>query len=205
MAAGTGKVLGVLLVLYLASSHQGRQARSSSRSSKGRRDPTPPVGTGHQVPLKLTGGDDFAAWVRPRRALTVVDLATMDPPVDPAAVDDVATALLAQWARETNKGRAEFNFNLGGWSARDGDDFHTATDGPASGFSWTAYPDLPTAIEDQVKRLAVGFPSAWATLLADPRSSAWIGELKRGGYFILDPEAYAQEWSALADEIRRLP
>lgn len=200
MTAGTSKVLGLLLVMLLASKSQGRSSSSASP-----RVSTPPVGSGEHVPLQQTGGHDFAAWLRTRRALTVVDLAALDPPVDPAVIDDVAVALLAQWAHETGKGESEFNYNLGGWTARPGDNFHTANDRlSGSAFRWTAYPDLPTAIEDQVKRLIVGFPSAWALLLANPRSSAWIAELGRRGYYTANADDYAQAWLALVAEIRRL-
>lgn len=200
MTAAASKVLGLLLVMLVASKSQGR-----SSSGTGARVSTPPVGTGEHVPIKQTGGHDFAAWLRQRLALTVIDLAALEPPVDPATIDDVARAIVAQWAHETGKGEAEFNFNLGGWTARAGDNFHTANDRlSGSAFRWTAYPDLPTAIEDQVKRLAVGFPSAWALLLAAPRSSAWIAELGRRGYFTANADDYAQAWLALLAEIRRL-
>ena len=175
------------------------------KSSSGRaRASTRPVGSGREVPLQHTGEDDFTLWVRHRRALVVVTLAALEPPV--TDVDDVATALVAQWAHETARGRAEFNYNLGGWTARKGDDFHAANDAQTgAAFRWTAYPDLPTAVDDQVKRLIVGFPTAWASLLASPSSSEWIADLGRAGYFTADPNAYARAVLALEQEIRRLP
>lgn len=196
-------LLGLLLVFLVASKEQGRQpARSGARV----RTTTPPVGTGTQRPLVRTGEDDFATWVTHRMALVVVTLAALEPPVDPANIDDVASALVAQWAHETDKGRAEFNYNLGGWTARAGDDFHAATDRlTGKAFRWTAYPDLPTAVDDQIKRLAVGYPRAWALLLASPRSSDWVLELGARGYFTASPAAYAAAVAALDDEIRRLP
>jgi hypothetical protein len=181
-------------------------SKSQGRSSSGggARASTLPVGSGQHVPLTHTGESDFALWVRHRMALAVVTLAALEPPV--VNVDDVAIALVAQWAHETAKGRAEFNYNLGGWTARRGDDFHTANDNlTGASFRWTAYPDLPTAVDDQIKRLIVGFPSAWASLLAAPSSTAWIGELARHGYFTADPNAYARAVSALEQEIRSLP
>jgi hypothetical protein len=158
------------------------------------------------VPIVRTGEDDFSLWSRTRLALVVVELGSLEPPIEPARIDDVATAIVAQWAHESAKGRAEFNYNLGGWTARKGDDFHTANDNQTgAAFRWTAYPDLPTAVEDQVKRLILGFPSAWALLVADPSSPAWIDELARGNYFTANPADYARAWASLVDEIRRLP
>lgn len=201
MSAGASKALGLLAVLLFASKAQGRTP-SSGRSGVS----TPPVGSGSQKPLTRTGEADFAEWVRHRFALAMIDLATLDPPVDTRSLGDVASALVGQWAHETARGRAEFNYNLGGWVARAGDDYHSANDRlTGRAFRWTAYPDLPTAVEDQIKRLAVGFPSAWAALLAAPRSSAWIDELARAGYFTADPAAYARACAALTDEIRRMP
>jgi hypothetical protein len=189
-----------LLLLLVASKAQGRSAPASRGAS------TPPVGTGRQLPTTHTGESDFALWTRERLALAVIDLSALEPPVDADKIDDVATALVAQWAHETAKGRAEFNFNLGGWTARSGDDFHTANDSlTGAAFRWTAYPDLPTAVEDQIKRLIVTFPSAWAMLLASPRSDGWIFELGRLNYYTASPADYARAWAALADEIRRLP
>lgn len=189
-------LLGLLLLYFTASKSQGRQPASGARSS------TPPVGSGRQVPVTRTGEDDFAAWVRHRLALAVVTVAALEV----EHVDDVAIALVAQWAHETGKGKAEFNFNLGGWTARKGDDFHTANDAlTGSSFRWTAYPDLPTAVDDQVKRLRLGFPHAWALLNAAPLSSEWIEELGRAGYYTADPTDYARAWQALDAEVRSLP
>ena len=201
MSTSSSTALGLVLLLLFASKAQGRSAPAGQR-----RTSTPPVGTGRQLPLERTGGDDFALWARERLALAVVDLASLEPPVDPTRIDDVAIAIVAQWAHETAKGRAEFNYNLGGWTARSGDDFHAATDRLSGrAFRWTAYPDLPTAVEDQIKRLAVGFPGAWALLLADPTSDAWIRELGRANYYTASPDDYARAWASLAQEIRRLP
>jgi hypothetical protein len=199
MGRAGSTLLGLLLVYFVASKSQGRQPTARSRRAS-----TLPVGTGREVPIKRTGEDTFEAWVRHRMALAVVTLAALEPPVE--KIDDVAIALLAQWAHETAKGRAEFNFNLGGWTARTGDDFHTANDRlTGSRFHWTAYPDLPTAVDDQIKRLIVGFPSAWALLLAAPLSSEWIEELGRAGYFTADPTDYARAWQALDAEVRSVP
>ena len=160
MAAATSKAIGLVVLLLLASKAQARTAPTGRTGLS-----TPPVGNGRQVPLERTGGDDFTTWARERLALAVIDLATFDPPVEPSKIDDVAIAIVAQWAHETAKGRAEFNYNLGGWTARSGDDFHAATDRlSGKAFRWTAYPDLPTAVEDQIKRLVLGFPKVWPTV-----------------------------------------
>lgn len=138
-------------------------------------------------------------------ALLLAALGGLEPPLVGKLADRVALALVAQWAHETNRGKAEFNFNLGGWVARPKDDYHEATD-RLSGkhFRWTAYPDLPTAVDDQLRRLIVTFPGAWATLLSAPESSAWIEELGRDGYYTADPRAYARAWAMHLTELRRM-
>ena len=73
-----------------------------------------------------------------------------------------------------------------------------------AGFRWTAYPDLPTAVEDQLHRLIVTFPSAWALLLAQPETSAWIEELGRRGYYTAPPGDYARAWGMQRVELGRM-
>lgn len=182
----------------------GADKRSSSRPPRPRAT-TPSSGIGLRVETKRTGEEPVQAWLRRRMALLLAALSGLEPPLTGALADRVALAILAQWAHETNRGKAEFNFNLGGWVARQRDDYHEAVD-RLSGkhFRWTAYPDLPTAIDDQLRRLILTFPGAWSSLLAAPESSAWIEELGRDGYYTADPRAYARAWAMHLTELRRM-
>jgi hypothetical protein len=158
-----------------------------------------PSGLAREVPIVRTGEADLVEWATRRLALTLAVLGALEPPVRGSRkADDVALALLAQWAHETDAGRAEYNFNLGGWTARKRDTFHTAPDrlSSAAGFRWTAYPDLPTAVEDQINRLIRTFPSAWGKLLQDPVGDGWVRELGRRGYYTAEINDYARAWAA---------
>lgn len=151
--------------------------------------PAPPVSHPElEVPRVLTGN---AAWFSDRMALA---LEVLGPNVPAAVLPDVALSIVAQWAHETARGKSEFCFNLGGWKARPKDHYFTGDDAGVS-FHWTAYRDLPNAVADQLQRLHDGFPSAWALLVAQPKSSAWVEELGRKGYYTQPPGDYARAWA----------
>jgi len=196
--------LGELLGLFLLFRGFGS---SSSSSSPAPSPATPDDGTrGQQVErVRTATGEDLATWVRRRLALSLVVLPELNVPTD--RLDRVALAIVSQWAHETNRGKSEFNFNLGGWRARKRDDYFAARDRltGAEVFRWTAYKDLPAAVEDQIRRLHSGFPSAWALLVANPESSAWITQLGAKGYYTADPAAYARAWAMQLTELRRIP
>lgn len=181
--------------------------RSATRP--GDRGATTPRGLppGNHVPRTPTGDADFITWFRRRRALCIAVLRNManendlpDPRLflSDRELDEVSLSILAQWAHETARGKSEFNFNLGGWRARRSDDFFTARDNLTPGtevFRWTAYPDLATAVDDQVHRLYRGFPNAFRSLLLEPGSSEWVEQLGRAGYYTADPREYARAWA----------
>ena len=198
-----GSSLLALLALVLLAQRGGATTRAPSSAPKG--PGLPSSGKGRRVPTRRTGEADPLEWFRRRMAITVPALGALEPPLVGARADRVALALVAQWAHETDRGRAEFNFNLGGWTARKRDDFHEAVDRLSqSHFRWTAYADLPTAIEDQIRRLILGFPRAWALLLAEPESSAWIEELGRAGYYTAPTSAYARAWAMQRTELGKV-
>lgn len=180
-------------------------ARSSSRTDA-RGPGLPSTGDGSQVPPVKTGDADSATWFRRRMALAIAVLRGLEPPVPDDLLDRVALSIVAQWAHETAIGKAEYNFNLGGWTARKNDNFHAARDrlSGKEGFRWTAYPSLPVAVEDQIKRLIVGYPSSWALLVAHPESSAWIEQLGRSGYYTAPIPDYARAWATRRAELGRL-
>jgi hypothetical protein len=162
-----------------------------------------PTGGGLEVPRVLTGGQPFQQWFAERFGLT---LEVLGPNVPDPMLRPIALSVVAQWAHETGRGRAEFNFNLGGWKARPGDRYFVAID-PQTGselFRWTAYADLPNAVHDQLRRLHDRYPSAWALLVSEPNTSRWVEELGRRGYYTANPANYARAWAANRAELGAL-
>jgi hypothetical protein len=157
-----------------------------------------------EVPRVRTGGDQLGTWFGDRFALALENLAGKVPD---HLLRAAALSLVSQWAHETGRGKAEFNFNLGGWTARKSDPFFSARDVQTPGkpvFKWTAYNDLPSAVADQVKRLVERFPTAFKLLAEQPHTSAWIEELGRRGYFTANPSNYARAWASNRAELERL-
>jgi hypothetical protein len=187
-----------LLWLAVAFFMRGGSSSSAPSSAPGSSSNTgPELGPALERPLQRTGEDDPIAWARRRFALIMAVLHTLEPPIPADKLRDIALSLLAQWAHETARGRSEFNFNLGGWTARKDDPFHVAKDvltSKTTPVRWTAYPDLGTAIEDQIRRLT-RFKTAWGMLVDEPVSSAWVEQLGRSGYYSARPADYARAWA----------
>ncbi len=161
--------------------------------------PAPPVSSPElERPRVVTG--NTPTWFRDRLALAIE---VLQPNVPNDVLGDVALSIVAQWAHETARGQSEFDFNLGGWKARKNDHYFTGDDAGVP-FRWTAYRDLPNAVADQLQRLHDGFPSAWALLVAQPKSSAWVEELGRKGYYTQPPGDYARAWAMHRAELGAL-
>jgi hypothetical protein len=182
---GLGALVGLFALLAL----------SSDSKQQGHGQGAPPggaSGSGREVTRLRTGDATESAWRQIRLPILVGTLSELGD-----LAGRVALSILAQWAHETNRGTHEFNYNLGGWHARRGEDYFTARDvqeGPAL-VHWSAYTDLPVAIRDQVRRLKAGFPSAWSLLVGSPESSAWVERLGKLGYYSSSPAAYATAWA----------
>jgi hypothetical protein len=158
-----------------------------------------------EVPRVKTGGEDWRAWARSRYDLLLSLIRASGYVADDATAQEIALSLLAQWAHETARGKAEWNNNLGGWRARKRDTYFTARDmmTPNSPlFRWTSYPDLTTAMTDQVMRLVKTFPRGAKLLLAEPKSSRWVEQLGRDGYYGANPAAYARAWATNRAELK---
>lgn len=170
--------------------------------------PAVPGGPGKEVPRVLTGGQPLREWFDARFALT---LEVLRPNVPADKLNDIALSVVAQWAHETGRGKSEFNFNLGGWRARKRDAYFVARDVQTGAelFRWTAYADLPNAVQDQLKRLHDTFPSAWTLLVTEPYNSRWVEELGKRGYYVAPPgrtkeqhiRAYVAAWGANRAEL----
>ncbi len=83
---------------------------------------------------------------------------------------------------------------------------------PTMKIRWTAYPDLPNAVHDQLRRLHDTFPSAWALLATEPNTSRWVEELGRKGYYVAPPgttqaqhiQNYTRAWASNRAELGSL-
>jgi hypothetical protein len=169
--------------------------------------PTQPTGmtSAIEVPRVQTGGTDQTEWARSRYQLLLTMIRQSGYVVDDDLAAEIALSLLAQWAHETGRGSAEYNYNLGGWRARKGDTYFTARDVQTPGsplYRWTAYPDLNSGMSDQVMRLVKTFPSAAKLLLDEPNSSRWVEELGRRGYYGANPQGYARAWAMNRAELK---
>jgi hypothetical protein len=188
----------LLLGLFMRSS-------GPSLPTPGASSPAPGGPAGLEVARVLTGGQPLQQWFtdRFRLALEVLTPNVVNDPRRRGTPGDIALSVVAQWAHETGRGKAEFNFNLGGWRARKKDPYFVARDVQTGQelFRWTAYNDLPNAVHDQLRRLHDTFPSAWALLISEPHTSRWIEELGRRGYYTADPANYARAWAANRAEL----
>lgn len=161
---------------------------------------TQPTGTtsAKEVPRVQTGGKDRKVWaiLRYETLLYLIQLSGYVP--EPDRQKDIALSLLAQWAHECARGANEFNFNMGGWMARKGDEYFTARDvqsGKQTVHRWTSYPDLNTGMLDQIQRLFRTFPAAAKLLMEQPKNSRWVEQLGKSGYYSAPPSQYARAWA----------
>lgn len=179
----------------------GASPTPQSRTSA---SPGAPVGPAFEVPRQRTGEPDVTSWFAARFARALDVLRALG--VEEIPLRAIALSLVSQWAHETNRGKSEFNFNLGGWRARRTDPYFVARDvqSGAELFRWTAYPDLDVAVADQIKRLQKTFPSAWRLLLEQPMTSAWVEELGRRGYYTANRDTYARAWAMHRAELGAL-
>lgn len=193
----------VLIPLALwAFSHKGGKSAPAAFPGS-----TPPTGltSANEVPRVQTGGNDQTEWARTRYALALRLIQASGYVFDDDLAADMALSLLAQWAHETGRGSKEFNFNLGGWTARKTDPYFTARDVQTPGkplYRWTAYSELEPGMADQIMRLVKTFPTAAKLLLDEPKSSRWVEELGRRGYYSANPQGYARAWAMNRAELK---
>lgn len=165
---------------------------------------SPAVPSALERPKVQTGGADPIAWAQSRFNTIRLVLATIAPQLAAEDLRRVALSVLAQWSHETNKGRNEFNFNLGGWMAAAGEPFFRATGAEDPGrpsLRFASFDDLTGATRLQLERLRARFPSAVRLLVADPESSAWVEQLGKSGYYTAPVPAYARAWAMHRTEL----
>lgn len=161
--------------------------------------------SGACVPAVQTGGKDPALWIATRWAAAADDFVRRGVPQ--RAAENGARGIVAQWAVETNNGRSEYCFNLGGWKAAAGEACFELPQGQTRELvRWAAFPSLQASVHEHIERLATRarFQRAFAAFVNNPTSEAWIFELGRSGYFGEDPAAYARAWRSRLSQIEEL-
>lgn len=180
-------VLLGLGAVVLAASQSQAAAPSPPRTAGG--------GSTHgraEVPARQTGGHDAHAWTRSRYAAAVSVLRALG--LDDATARRVAIALVAQWARETGWGRAEWGFNVGNIKASNwAGDYHRLSDG--------SYYRSHATIEDGVRDAInlhrnARYGEAFNYLVSSGDPVGWYDRIMRAGY---------HPWSQAAlDEMRSI-
>jgi hypothetical protein len=138
------------------------------------------------VPLRRTSlGLSRAEWVRSRHLAAY--RALRDLGLSPEQAWNVATALTAQWTRETGWGRAEYDFALGNirWTpAWNGATHYLQGNDDASPAVYRAYPTLDAGVRDSVRLLALDrrYRPAFLRLVASNDAVRWYSEIMRAGY-----------------------
>lgn len=163
------------------------------------------VPKGGEVPITRTwpaasGGAD--AWRRARYASLVAWLRG-PAKLSPAELEqarDIAISALAHWDLEAASGTAEYNGNAGGIGARPGDRYFASKDAqstPPKAMAFAAYDDPTQFQRDYFGVLALSrYADALRLLLTDPRSTAWIRALRKGGYYGADENVVAKAYDA---------
>lgn len=159
---------------------------------------------GGEVPPLRTGGTDPDLWIATRFAATVDDLVRRG--VDATAALKGARGLVAQWALETNAGKSEYNYNLGGWKAASGEPFQVIRNaGTGEADRWAAFPSLEESVHEHIERLQrPRFRQAFASFIADPLSDDWVRELGHAGYYGEPPDQYARAWRTRLSQVSEL-
>lgn len=113
-------------------------------------------------------------------------------------LEDIARSVLAHWDMEAASGLAEYNYNVAGIMARDGNDARflskDAQDNKPAAFG--AYDSLSQSVADYFGVLALPrYAAALKLLLTSPKSDAWIRALRAGGYYGSPEDVVAKGWA----------
>lgn len=171
MKVSPALLLGLGAVVLAASSASG--AAAPPRTAGG--------GSTHgraEVPARQTGGRDAHAWTRSRYAAAVAALRALG--LDDATARRVAIALVAQWARETGWGRAEWGFNVGNVKASNwAGDYHRLSDGSY----YRSHATLEDGVRDAINlHRSSRYRDAFNYLVSSGDPVGWYDRIMRAGY-----------------------
>lgn len=177
----------------------GVLAYAAAQRPAGAATPLQPGGTSSThgralVETRQTGGTDAHAWTRTRVAAAQRVLAAQG--YDAATARRLAVALVAQWARETGWGRAEWNHSVGnikatGWQG----DYHRLSDGQY----YRSYPTLDEGVADAIRlHQSSRYRAAWDHLVSTGDPVGWYDRIMRAGYHPWSQEALTDMQSIAA-------
>jgi hypothetical protein len=174
----------LLLAVFAGGGKRGR-AQPSPGPRPGPPRPGPPA-RGEIPRAASAGGLDAQGWVTTRLLACVDYLVTLPELAGRPGgnVQDIATDIVAHWALETNWGKAEFNFNLGGIHSGGGGPYFWALDAGVR-VRFVAWGSLAEGVRGYVDLLRVHFGGCWSTLTALPElpTSQWYDCLGAHGYY----------------------
>lgn len=185
---------------------KGGDASSSSSSSKADAGKsatvTRLVKKGGKQEISHTGLANASAWAQDRYQRSVAFLTKLG--LSSSDAREMSLSALAHWAIETGAGDVttagthEYNYNVGGIHARDGDSYFESTDAGVKA-KFAAYDSADDGVGDYWALLAADYSSCLKQLKDAPSSDAWIRCLGQKGYYGGSVETMASGWKARRD------
>jgi hypothetical protein len=161
---------------------------------------------GGSVSINHTGEASSDTWAKNRFETSVTYLKSIG--VDDQTARKMSLAGLAHWAIETGSGDLttagshEYNWNVGGIHARDGEQYFESTDAGVK-TKFAAYDTQEDGIADYWALLASDYSSCLKQMKDDPTSDAWIRCLGQKGYYGGSVETMASGWKIRRDELAK--
>lgn len=168
------------------------------------------VAKGGEVPVENTGDLSVIEWRRATFRAAVSFLSTDDRSVNALTnlvadgivehgdfnINDIALSVLTHWDIETASGQHEYNYNVGGIHALQGQQYFMSTDAGKK-TTFCAYDSLTQGIADYFGFLSYKqYQSGLVALLMLPGDSNWIAEIGWAGYYGMDPVEMEQIYVA---------
>jgi hypothetical protein len=188
VAAGNKAAIAIgavvlLLLLSKRSNAAPNMLNLSATATRDKRDKT------------FTGDNNIATWARSRYQAAHDYLAQQG--IEDTLAHDIALSVLAHWDNETNGGKNEFNYNVGGIHKYGSQPYYEAADaGNAAQFA--AYDSLAAGVKAYFSLISNSYyADCWALLKAKPTESDWYECLGKKKYYGADPTKAASTWATL--------
>jgi hypothetical protein len=183
MARGPGKAVLAFALVILAARALARRPGPGPAPGPGPHPPGPsprPPGAGREVAKFLSGNLDEKAWAGSRWRACVVALDERGVTGD---TSEIAARIVAHWAIETDWGRAEFNYNLGGIHAYEGVDWFASRDADVP-THFAAWHTLQDGVRGYLDLLQHHYADCWGELVdTTAPARSWYDCLGSHGYY----------------------
>jgi hypothetical protein len=180
---------------YAASSKEGEKKNGGGGKTAGVSRLVKKGGAQAMTHTGLSSGD---AWAKDRYARSVALLKKIG--LNDADAREMSLSALGHWAIETGSGDIttagshEYNFNVGGIHARDGDAYFDSVDAGVK-TKFASYDSAEDGIGDYWALLASQYSSCLKQLKDAPSSDAWIRCIGQKGYYAAaNIETMASGW-----------